>query len=270
MVQTMVLKLIKILGFCPIYETPGIKCYFVPLIMFSLNLSGAVNKLYHMIEDGKADAAYGSFDSILHYLMVILLEISFVVIYQTTARKVESWNALLGVIKFYPKNRTSMINKIIFLVSNIVYLLGIILEGYHKRPKNIQNKISWLYMQVIIYFTNIMIYVAIQFLVVIRIFYKRTSDILTNIYRAISEEKATDIRKNHISRNMIKRMSLRYLQYYNLMENFNDVFGWPLCYLIMSFVLKFLINAQELFFEDTSHRGLGLSNFVEIILPTVS
>lgn len=266
-----ILNVMKILGLCPIYKTPGMKNYIIPIIMFLFSFSGATFGTYYVMYARKAAAASESVNTLLLYVIYVLRGMFLTITYYTTACKVESWNALLDITKFHPKDRKSFIHTILVLFVHVVHLFGMVTDGYHNASRKIPQKIRWFHRHVTRYLLNIGLFMAIQFVMVIYIFYNRINDILTQISGKISEENGKDIGGNLISRNMIKEVISRYIQCYNLVGHYNDVFGWPLCCSVMCFVVKFLIDATGLFFNSTSLSELDkLTNILQMILPSVS
>lgn len=261
------LEIMKIFGLCPVCTTPSFKNYLIPFIMFLLNLAGGINRIQCFLEKEDGGAGYGSFDSILQYLYNILIIAYFTVIYRTTARKIKSWSILLKLTELHPKTWKSFIPFVIHLV----FLFIVVSEGYDKHGLAITHKISWLYIQVSSYLINMLMYLALTFLLIIEMLYNRIDKCVRDTYRKFSNEKLYHIRQNHIHRHFIKEIRSKYLYYYNIIDKYTDVFGWIFCYLVTWYVLKFIISAQNLFYENTQQEIVyKISWTLQIILSSVS
>lgn len=228
-----------------------------------------------MMKIGKDDASFKSFDAILRYTLFFLGVAFLIINYHTAARKLESWNVLFNITKFYPTNSKSLIHTILLLVIHAAHLFAIVTDGKHNSSRDMQEKTRMIFKHLTRYLLNMVPFMAIQFLIVIYIFYTRINQILANISETISEEKRKDIENNHMSRNMLKEIISRYLRYHSLTGHYNNVFGWPLCFAIMSFVVKFLIDVRDIFY-DTNRSTLDmsradkLSRILQLVVPTVS
>lgn len=258
----------KIVGSCPLYERHTRKNYIIPIAIYLFRMVLLLGKVKYVFDK---KFPFGNFLTQLNIFNSILNEIIFMAILLATVTKISSWNVLFEVTGFCVNDKKISFQKMMVIILNISYILSILIEAIEKDFTSIGYICSWLDKHISEYLMEIMTYFIIEFLAIVYMFYNHIDKILTDILKKKLDGEMENLATIHVNGHLILEIRTKYLYYYNLQLHCNNIFGWPICFIIIQYIITMLINIGYIVFDHAKlNVHLKIITLTNTLIFTVS
>lgn len=257
----------KAFGFCPVYKTPNKKNFIIPFIKCLFHIICITVSVRYISRTPYLQQI--TFGTILFYVNFIVKEMFFMEMFLAISNK--SWRILLETMANYPKTDKKFSLKVIFIILNLSYLLIVTMESYNRDVSDNECTIFWLYLIGVHYLTYLYLYFLIEFFVMLEQFYKDIHLMLTENYRQFAETKQDDFQGTQINSQFVQTIKQKYFKNFYVLQNYNDVFGWPICFLLLGYTLDILLKLRFVLYVSWQYNILyKITTMFQIIVPSVS
>lgn len=213
---------------------------------------------------------YGKMGLIILYVDTCFLLILFLDSFLGTIRHIDSWQILLGIVKFYPI-KGNKIRIIFFLAIQVLYLFIVASESSIRNYGSKECTLSWLYIHISHYFQVMLLFFSLQFLIIINKFYQKMYNILRDVHKKASYKNHEHRTRINFNIQIITEIRKKYLDYYDLIQHQTNIFGRPLLIMIILYIISFISEMRFLFFISSQHHPVYyITPVLEIGITTVS